>query len=192
MAGIASALARLKSRERILLGVAVAAVALAFADRAVVGQIRGRLRDLDRDIRLSEVQVSGNYRILAQKNGVGVEFDRIRHYVPSAADSQVVPRMFTEIEELARGTGVNLIDRKAQASEKMDFFEMFAVRVEVEASREALAKWLWQIEMSPQLLRVNRIELARSSKGTPGLLKGVLVITKAAPLKAFPSAAPSA
>lgn len=177
-----TSLEKLLPRERALLGICGLAVLLAIGNQLVVQRLRAKVRDLSEEIKSAKVQVVGNDDILATKNDVQVQFDRIKDYVPPATVGKVTDAMSTEIEKMASKCGVRLMDRKPQETEKKGFFEKYSVRIEVEGEKESLMRLLSQLEASPQLLRVNRMELTKNAKGAAGTLKGTIVVTEMAPV----------
>jgi|APCry1669188910_1035180.scaffolds.fasta_scaffold27308_1 Tfp pilus assembly protein PilO len=174
-------LEKLLPREKMLLGVCVLAVLLAVGNYLVVRRLHARLADLSLTIQNDSTRLMQNYAILAKKDEVQSEFNKIKAFVPPRPEGRTADALSTEVERLATACGVSLRDRKPQESTKVGFFEKTCVRFEMEGDRESLTKLLWRTESSTQLLRISKMEMTRNPRAGQYPLKAVLYVTAIAP-----------
>jgi len=163
---MALSLDRLSWREKTLLGVSGIVIFLAVGHQVVVRPIVLRIQGLSRDIETMEAEVKAGDRVLAQKNEISNRFTMVREHVSQAMPG-VDPGadMLSEIERIVTSCGANLLTRKIQGVEKGEFFEEHAVKIDLEGTMPALMTLLYQLETSPQLLRVRRIDLTSTESG---------------------------
>ena len=82
-----------------------------------------------------------------------------------------------EIESLARQAKVYLVDVKPKAPQKVDFYKEYAVEIEAEGEIADLITFLHQVNISAQLLRVEKLRL-NSQENESTVLKSSMLITK--------------
>lgn len=174
----AFSLDRLSMREKTMLGICLVVVVLASINLAVVRPIRARMLELSRETETVEVQVKAGDRILSQKGEISNRFWEVKEHVSQAREG-VDPgaEMLSEIERVVTSCGANLLTRKIQGVERGEFFEEHVVKVDLEGTMPALINLLYQLETSPQLLRVRRLDLVGIENGGP-LKKCSMLITK--------------
>ena len=169
---------KLSGKEKIGLSGALAFLFVAFMDRLVVSPIRGRFENIDRAIKISEKQLGHDLRNVYLKDQIAEEFEKYVEYVErSGSDEEEVAKILGEIESLARQSNVYLVNVKPQSPQKIDFYKEYSIEIEAEGEMAALMSFLYQINTSIQLLRVEKLRL-NSSEDESTDLKSSMLITK--------------
>jgi hypothetical protein len=155
-------------------------VLLLLADTFVVKRVTQRLSQLRDDIALMENRVEQNESILAQKDVVQEEIDKAFLYnVQRSGEGEQEDRTIrTEVESLARESGVRIVQSKPQGVRRAEYEEEHLVLIEIEGAADRLILFLHGIQESLQLLRVKRMELKPSEQSPATDIKGVLLISK--------------
>lgn len=78
---------------------------------------------------------------------------------------------------MAKNSSVSLIDVKPSAVEKTEFYKKYTIKIEAEAKVGHLADFIYQLEKSPQLLRVAEFRLS-PKKRESSVLKIYMVVTE--------------
>lgn len=170
-------LERLLPREKVLLGVGCLAVLLAIGNWAVARRLHARLAELSTKIRDDSARLEQNFAIIAKKDHVQAKYDSIKLHIPNTPSKGAADVLSTEVEQMAAGCGVSLLDRKPQESAKMGFFEKACVRFELVGDQVGLGKLICRTETSPQLLRISRMEISKNPRAGSFPLKAVLYVT---------------
>ncbi|MDX9701442.1 MAG: type II secretion system protein GspM [Candidatus Auribacterota bacterium] len=93
------------------------------------------------------------------------------------SDQEKTAQILKEIETSARNNGVNINDMKPQQILDEDFYKFYRIELEGEADIMALSRFIYDLQISQQALRVTRLQITASS-AKPHLLKIDIIITK--------------
>jgi Tfp pilus assembly protein PilO len=81
------------------------------------------------------------------------------------------------IENIGKASGVYLNDVKPQKVKDTDFYKIMLVEVKFQATSQTLAKFLYELENSPLLLKVSRLQVNYKG-GDSSLLDGTIQVSK--------------
>ncbi len=169
---------KLSKKEKIGLLIAFGFLAAAFLDRLIVAPIRNKIKRINREIEISEKQLSMNLRNIKQKDIIEQKYEKYVDYVKrSGSDEEEVARILGEIEVLARKSSVYLVDTKPQTPKRVDFYKQYMVEIEGEGEMRSIIKFLYELNVSPQLLRAEKVRLSIKAKKR-GVIKVSMLITK--------------
>jgi len=169
---------KLSRKEKIGLSLSIAFMLVACLDRLIISPIRGRFQRVNQAIKISEKQLGHDLRNVHLKDQIEKEFEKYVEYVErSGSDEEEVAKILREIQTLTEQSDVYLIDTKPQAPQKVDFYKEYSVEIETEGEIEALVTFLHRINVSAQLLRVEKLRLNAKERGDEAL-KSSMLITK--------------
>jgi len=169
---------KLSSKERIGLFIAAAFLFLAFFDRLIISPISARIREIDKNISISEKQLQEYLRYLRQKGVVTEEYQKIEKYAKKVgSDEEEETKVLGEIEELARQCKISIINIKPQPPRQIGFYRKYVVDIESEAEMEPFTDFLYQLNNSSQLLRAEKVTFNLKDKDSL-IVKGSISVTK--------------
>ena len=169
---------KLSKKEKIGLSVAFTFLALAFLDRLLISPVRTKFNALNQQIRIGEKQLGGDMRNINQKKSIGEEYEQYFPYIRrSGSDEEEVAKILGEIEALARKSSVYLVDMKPRKPREVEFYKEYTVEIEAEGYMESLMSFIYQLNTSSQLLRVETLRL-NLTKGDSNVLSASMLITK--------------
>jgi len=169
---------KLSRKEKLGLSIAFIIMGAAFLDRLVISPIRERFELIDRAVKISEKQLGHDLRNVRQKDQIASEFAKYVKYVErSGSDEEEVAKILGEIEVLARQAQVYLVDMKPQTPKEIEFYKEYSVEIEAEGNMADLTVFLHQLNVSSQLLRVEKLRLNSKRQGE-AVLKSSMLITK--------------
>jgi hypothetical protein len=178
---IAARLSKLTKRERTGLLI-VAAIALVAAIHFLVWRpLAGAFARYDEEIEKLGSKVARNLKILtpASTNAVLSDYRKYGECIRKrASTAEENSGMLTEIESLASQSGVALAATKPREPRIEDYYEEYAVEIDVESTPKELVRFLYGLEQSTQLLRAQRLTLDAKAGGDAGRIKGGLMVTK--------------
>ncbi len=171
-------LTKLSKRERLFLYAVIAFVVCALMDRMVIRPIANRFRQLDEEILLQEKLLGKNIRNLGQGKVTINEYKKFEDYSkPAGSDEEEMAKFLSNIEGFARKSTVYLVSIKPRPIMKIDFYKKYTADLESEANMEALIDFVYQIESSNNLFKVEKLQLVPKSAGA-SIVKGQMVVTK--------------
>ncbi|MDD5618714.1 MAG: type 4a pilus biogenesis protein PilO [Candidatus Omnitrophica bacterium] len=165
-------------KERIGLAVAAIIVSLAFLDRLILNPINKRIQQISQEIKISEKQLRMGLRNLNQKEAIISEYGKYSQYFKGlGSEEETTAAMLSEIETVAKKSNMSLLDLKPQPSKDRGFYREYSIEVEAEGTIESLINFIYRLNASTQLLRVEKLRLSLKDKDS-GLIKITLLITK--------------
>jgi len=171
-------LVKLAPREKIGIAIALVIVMGVFVDRLAVRPVVGRISELQAGITGESDKLEYSLRVLAMKDDVEKEYDRVIKLIHVASSSaEAIDAMKGQIDELSRQSGVNLASWEEGAPGKALSCDEYSVAVrEFEARESDLLDFLHELRVSPGLLRVDDLKFSPDKE--KGVIKGSMLITK--------------
>ena len=147
-------------REKAGIAIAAVVVLVVFVDRFIVNPMAVRMHRINAEIKAGENALRLDTGLAGQKGAVSAEYGKYSAYVrKSGSDEEEQTKMFGEIEELERKSGVSPLNMKAIAPRAVDFYRKYEVELEVEGEMEQIVNFLYLLNNSPQLLRAEKVTL---------------------------------
>ncbi len=170
---------KISKRERVfaITTVAVAVAALVF--NFVAEPLVRRWRTLDKKIREKEILLAKHTRILRNKNLITRQHERYGEYFQSqrATPEEESADVLSAIERIARSAGVRITNIKPLAIKKFENYSKYTFRVTSECDIKALTKFMYDLQASKQLLKIERMVI-RPKEKQADVVKAVTHITK--------------
>lgn len=156
---------KLKPREKALGVAAVSLAALSLFYRVALVPSMDRVTQVQEDLLLTLKRLAAHRRSLGQREAVLRVHEQYAHLMQAAgSDQEEASRLLKEVEALARSSGAAIVNLKSRPVESSNLVKWYRVDVEIESSLEALTRFLYQVEQSPLLLRVERLESKQDEK----------------------------
>ncbi len=171
---------RLKPRERSLATVTVVVAGICMFYRLAFVPVTDRLQGIRQELLLQRKQLAAHQRTLLQRDRVSKLYTQYAHLIQPAgldSDEEETSKLLKEIEVLARSSGVTVVNLKPKPVETTGLVKWYQVVVETEAPLAGIVRFVYEVEQSPQLLRIERLDLKQDEK-TQGPLKGSCLVSK--------------
>ena len=171
-------LSKLTKRERYITYISIAIVVCVFFDKAVFTPVMDKLESLNAEIIIQEKKLQKSMQILLQEDYISSEYKEFaQHIKQERSDEEAIAILLSNIEKMAKNSSVSIIDMKPAPVEKLEFYKRYTIGVEVEAKIGHLADFIYQLEKTPQLLRVGEFRLSPKKKET-AVLRIHMVVTE--------------
>ncbi len=147
----------------------------------LMGPVRGRFHDLEEAITVQETKLNRNLAIVAPtaREAVEKDFRRYGEMIRKRGSSdEENSQMMSEIDKLAGLSKVVLSATKPRDTKKEKDYEAYGVEIEIEADMTALMGFVYAVESSSQLLRVDHMAVESRGAKDPAVLRGTLAISK--------------
>ncbi len=177
MIALKSILPRKRDAWMMLTGVVVVLLLVA---GIALGPIRSKIHDLDADIANQEKKLAKNLRSLAPAARKTAESEYQQYGLriqKKGSTDEENSQMLAELDRLAGASKLTLLATKPQKPVPDRDFELYAVEIEVEAEMPALLGFVYGIESSVQLLRIDRLVID-SKGGGSAVVKAALTVSK--------------
>ena len=146
--------------------------------RSAAAPVLDRLDGLHRETALRAKQWTAYQRTVAGRDQVLRVADRYLYLMQgSDSDDEETSRLLKEVESIARSAQVTVMNLKPRPVENSNMVKWYEVVIDTESSLEALTRFVYEIEQSPLLLRVDRLD-AKQDEKLQNPLKATLQISK--------------
>lgn len=166
-------------REKLLAISTISVALIAIVYNFVIEPIINQWNTLDKKIRDKEIILKRHSRILRDKDDI----ERLRaEYAKYFEANKLTPEeesalALSCIEKMARQTNVRITNIKPLLSKSFENYNRFTFRVATESKLTELTKFIYDLQSSDQLLKVERMVL-RAKENEPAVIKAILNITK--------------
>ena len=171
-------LAGLSKRERYILYICVTVIASSLLYNFVLEPAVRRWRSLGKEILVQRAKLEKNLKVIAREESARREYERYAGYIEQkGSDEEEMALLLREIEMLASNSGVRITDIKPRPVKDMKFYKKYTIEVESESEIRSLTRFVYQLQKSKQLLKVQRLRLTTKGRGSP-ILRSYMLITR--------------
>lgn len=169
---------KLAPREKSLFLASVAILSFLFLDLIVVRPLWNHYISLADQTVFKEKKLLQNMLNISRKDLIEKEYEKYKDYIHEpASNEEETAAMLREIEKLARGNEVVVVDMKPKEVLSEKFHKEYKVDLDVETEMSPLLRFIHQIESSSQLMRVEQAKLQLKSQESP-VVKAKMTVTK--------------
>ena len=169
---------RLSKKERLFLYLALGVVSLMVVDRLVISPVAYKMKSLDKEIEDTETGIKNAMRLLAQKDKIVAESNKYNSFLSAArSEEEETTSFLKDIENLASQTSMYLVDMKPAAVKEAGESRKFLVNVNGEAQMEQLLNFMYAVENSDKMLRIEKFEISPKSKES-SIAKCAITVSK--------------
>lgn len=158
-------IAHLSKREKLIFYIAVIVVCFLLLDKMIIYPIYSHIRNLDQQIKDKETAIRKDLKVLAQKDRIELERAKYASFTNAPkSEEEAMTGILKEIEGLAGKASVYLIDMKPGGVKDMGVSKKYTVTLNCEGKMEQITDFIYNIENSRKLLRVERCQINPKSK----------------------------
>ena len=171
-------LSKLKPREQLLAWATAGVMLACLFFRFAVEPVLDRLESLHRETALRAKQWVAYRRTLSGRDEILRVANRYQYLMQgSTSDDEETSRLLKEVESIARSARVTVMNLKPRPVESSNMVKWYEVVIDTECSLKGLTRFIYEIEQSPLLLRVDRLD-AKQDEKLQNPLKATLQISK--------------
>lgn len=173
------AFSKLSAREKKILYAVMALLILVFGYHAVWRPVTEKFSELDDEIFAMQMRLRKAKTFIRQKDQVleaSRQFPNLEQ-MDAGSDEEEIARLLNYIEQAARKNGVSLSDVKPQPVRSDKVTKLYLVELNAEANVNSLTDFVYELEHSPQMLRLERVTLA-PKEDQSSTLRAFLVVNR--------------
>ena len=168
---------RLSKRERKIAYLVIVLIAGVFFDKVAFRPVMRKLESLNGETQVQVKKLEKSLYIVLQEKPISGEYNKfVQNIKQTQSDEETVAALLSSIEKMANSVSVTIQDMKPSLVEKFEFYKKYAIKIQAEAKISNLADFIYQLENSPQLLRVADFRLTPQKKES--FLKIDLTVTE--------------
>lgn len=171
-------LSNLSKREKYLFYIIMALIILWIGMVFIIKPLLDKWKGLDEKISLASLKMEKNRKILSLKEKIQSDYDNFASAIKKkSSEEEEMAKFLTEIESLAQSSLVHISDIKPRSAKKTRFYDEYVIEVEAEGDISQVSKFIYDIQDSPRLLKIDKFSLGTKGAGT-NLLKCNILIGK--------------
>lgn len=149
----------LSGREKIILYTTIGVIIFGVGFNSLVAPILDKNDMLNREIVLSRAKLKKYLILLGQKESLQNKYAQAASQVKQA-EGEVLISGLSEMEDIAKGSGILITDIRPQSGAKKDsLYKESVIDVRAEGTIEGYLKFIYDIENSLTLLRIKKFQL---------------------------------
>lgn len=171
-------LTRMTPREKKIFYVAVFFIFVMFAWHGLIVPSAGKFEELSDETFLMELKVRKAKTLIRQKDDILEEAKKFPNLERLAAgtDEEETARLLNLIEQTARNAGMSLSDVKPETVKTDKWTKRFEVNLQTESNLEQLIGFIYELEHSEQLLKIEKVETSLKDDKTSALRSQLTVV----------------
>lgn len=172
-------LSKLSKRERHIAYITAIVLVFFFFSRVMLRPIINKLNDLNQEIAIQEKRLEKSLNILFQEDAINSNYKKyVENLKQTHSDEEEIAELLSEIEKIAKKTAVFLSDIKPLPVKKVTFYKEYVVELEAESEIASLIDFIYQLEKSPRLLKVEKFHLTPKKEKGKDFLKVQMSISE--------------
>jgi len=153
-----------KRREKIIAAAVGAAIALFLFQKVFLSHLIERSRGIHNRIRLEEATLASNIDLQKKKDKILSDMEAFKKYFQAdknAPDREVVGMFVKELEKIAQESSLSVANLNPQIEpEESANRKTYKADMRVEANFEQLCSFLYKVENSKLMIKVNKLTLS--------------------------------
>ncbi|MCM8781670.1 MAG: type 4a pilus biogenesis protein PilO [Candidatus Omnitrophica bacterium] len=169
---------RFTKRERLFFIITLCIILGVLAYIFVLEPVYKKWNQLRLEAESARIRLFKDIKLLASKESLEKAYGRYKDYIQKEENTgQEIASVLREIETTALNCGVKITSIKPKGEKQLKNYRKFTIELISEAKINQFLKFIYDLESSKKLLKVERLVL--SLKGAQSdLLKGTLIIRK--------------
>lgn len=167
----------LNKRERVILAATFGVIIFSVIFNFLIAPVLAKNDSLNKEINLARRKLEKSLRLVSQKDYLNIKYSRLSPIDEASGETpDTSVSVLSELERLAKGANIRLLEIRPQPSKQLKLYKEALIDLRTEGDMENYLKFIYDIEHSPFLLRLKRLQL--STKPNTLLLQGNLSISQ--------------
>ncbi|HPB67635.1 MAG TPA: type 4a pilus biogenesis protein PilO [Candidatus Omnitrophota bacterium] len=161
---------QLSPREKKILSLSLAVLAVYLVKTLVVAPVQTRSEGLDRQIRNAEQKLLSASRTIRKSQVVQRRYEALlEDYRQTQSDEEVMSGILTEIEATAAGNSLSISDLKPNRPKMINYYKEFSVSLVLEGDFTQVMEFVFKLQKEPYSYFVDEADISKHSPRTSGL-----------------------
>lgn len=170
--------ANFSRREKIFAFLAIGAGLFFMAYTFILRPMFSKLAAQEEEIGSGDLQWKKSLKILSQEQSITRQYQPYSEILKlKGSDEQEMARVLSEVEAVAKGINIRVLDMKPKKVKSLDLYKSFSVDLVVEGAVRDISRFMLELQSPPRLIKVEKFRLQKESSAQPAL-KAFLVVSK--------------
>lgn len=171
-------LSHLSKREKNLALLVVVAGAAFLIYNFLLDPMLKKISVLNSQIATQETKWKRNQRVLGQEIKVSGQYQKYAELMQlKVSEEQEMANLLSEIESVAQGVKIRILDMKPKKIRNVDFYKNFSVDLTIDGPIKEITQFIYDLQNLPHLIKVEKLRMEKESTLQP-TLKAYLLVSK--------------
>jgi len=163
-------------REKAFFYIILFLIIIMVLQKFVFKPLSNRLTNLKKEIKQREMSLIKGLRLDRQRDQVLKSYKDYERYLKiKGSDEEIISEFLREIEKLSRESAISILNIKPQSTNKRKHYKEYTIEISIEASMRDFISFLYNLNNSNLLLKVEKLILTLKDEKTDILKISVLV-----------------
>jgi Tfp pilus assembly protein PilO len=173
---IAAKYAKFTNQEKMIFLVASIFVIVASVDRFLISPVHSKLQFIDKEIVSKITSIKTQEDILLRKDRIEIEAAKYKGLITSeGSEEEEISSLMKEVETIANKAAVYLLDMKPSNMKEESGYKKYQVILNAEGNFAKIIEFMYNIETSKKLLKIEKLQLSPKSKDSDVLKCNILI-----------------
>ena len=172
-------LKRLSKREKRILVSVIVVTIIGLSYNFLIEPLFARWMKTNRKIEVIKIKLKKSLLLIKEKQKVDAEYSIYEQKLKSkGSNEQDITLILDEIEKVATGSGLRITSMRPKPPDHKDYYSRFTVEIETESDMNSLMKFIYDIKNSPQVLKIEKLNLNTRSSQQGVAIRASMLISK--------------
>jgi len=170
--------AHLSKREKIIVLIVSGLVCLFLIYNFLFAPMFNKIAALNQNIAKTELRLRKDLGILNQEKNISKDYQSFSEVIRlKAPEEQEMAKILSEIEGVAQGINIRILDMKPKKIRPIDFYKDFSVDLVIDGQINDIIHFIYNLQSLPHLIKVEKLRIEKESVLQP-TLKANLTVSK--------------
>jgi Tfp pilus assembly protein PilO len=172
-------LKKLSPREKIILYAVIMTVTLSIAYITLVEPLIARWNNVNSRIELAKAKLQKSLSLIKDKSKIDKEYASFAGRLKkSPTEEQEMTIVLDELEKTARRSNLKITSMRPKPARQKEYYKQFEVEIETESDIGSLMRFIYDIKNSPQLIKIDKLNLNTRGGQQSVVIKSSMLISK--------------
>jgi hypothetical protein len=172
-------LANLSSRERNIFYLTLTIIFFVLSYKIIFEPWSEKWSQLNSQILTKQIELKKRIQYLRQEGKIKQIYGKYVEYAGiSGSPEEEMATLLTEVERKASAAEIHIVNINPKPAKELDVCKKYILEMNCEATMESYIKFIYNLQKSAQLIRVEKIKLTTAHSKDRPLLKARIVISK--------------
>ncbi|TRZ52517.1 MAG: hypothetical protein D4S01_02795 [Dehalococcoidia bacterium] len=170
---------KLSAREKIILNAVIITVVLSLIYIILIEPLVARWNNVNSRIELVKAKLQKSLSLMKDKSKIEAEYNNFTQKLKqSSSDEQEITIVLDELEKAARRSGLRITSMRPKPAKQKEHYRQFEVEIETESDMSSLMRFIYDIKNSPQLIKIDRLNLNTRGGQQAVVIRTAMLISK--------------
>ena len=174
-------LSKFSQRERVILYTLVLIISAGLLYGFLIEPQVTRWNNVSLRIVQTKLKLQKSLSLIKKRSEIESEYNKYANKLQlKGSNEKEIASILNELEVIARNSGVGIVSIRPKPVRDKRYYRQFVIEIESESSMHSLMKFIYETKNSPQLIKIDKLNLNTKSSQQGTIIRSSMVISKIA------------